>query len=70
MMYGSETRARRKDEQDLLDRRTDMRLLRWMMGINTIENIRNKSKSMCGKHKGEHKRNGAEMVRTGRKKDR
>ena len=40
VMYGSETWALRKAEQNLLER-TEMRMLRWMMGIKRIENIRN-----------------------------
>ena len=32
-MYGSETWARRKAEPDLIER-TEMRMLRWMMGIH------------------------------------
>ena len=44
----------RKAEQDLLER-TEMRMVRWMMGIKGIEKIRteelNKSKGRCGKHK-------------------
>ena len=38
-MYGSETWALRNAEQDLLER-TEMRILRWMMGIKRIEKIR------------------------------
>ena len=34
------TRALRKTDQTLLER-TEMRMLRWMMGIKRIENIRN-----------------------------
>ena len=39
-MYGSETWALRKAEQDLLER-TEMRMLRWMMEIKRIEKTRN-----------------------------
>ena len=39
-MYGSETWALRKTEENSLER-TDMRMLRWMMGIKRIEKIRN-----------------------------
>ena len=39
LMYGSETWALRKAEQNLLER-TEMRMLRWMMGIKRIEKIR------------------------------
>ena len=39
-MYGSEIRALRKAEQNLLER-TDMRMLRWMMGIKRLDQIRN-----------------------------
>ena len=38
-MYGSETWALRKAEQNLLER-TEMRMLRWMTGIKRIEQIR------------------------------
>ena len=38
-MYGSETRALRKAEQNLLER-TQMRMARWMMEIKMIEKIR------------------------------
>ena len=38
-MYGGETWALRKAEQNLLDR-TEMRMLRWMMGTQRIEKIR------------------------------
>ena len=41
LMYGSETWALRKAEQDGLERR-EMRMLRWMMGIKRIEKIRTK----------------------------
>ena len=40
LMYGRETWAPRKAEQNLLER-TEMRMLRWMMGIKRIEQIRN-----------------------------
>ena len=40
LMYGSETWALRKTEENLLER-TEMRMLRWMMGIKRIEKIRN-----------------------------
>ena len=39
-MYGSDAWALRKAEQNLLER-IEMRILRWMMGIKRIENIRN-----------------------------
>ena len=39
-LYGSETWALRKAEQNLLER-TGMRMLRWMMGIKRTEKIRN-----------------------------
>ena len=39
LMYGSETLALRKTEQNLLER-TEMRMLRWMMGLKRIEKIR------------------------------
>ena len=39
-MYGSETWALRKAEQNSLER-TEIRMLRWMMGIKRIEKIRN-----------------------------
>ena len=39
LMYGSETWALRKAEQNLLER-TELRMLRWMMGIKRIEKIR------------------------------
>ena len=42
-MFGSATWALRKAEQDLLER-TEMRMLRWMMGIKRFEKIRNKDK--------------------------
>ena len=38
-MYGSETWALRKTEQNFLER-TEMRMLRWMMGIKRIEKIK------------------------------
>ena len=38
-MYGSETWSPRKAEQNLLET-TEMRMLRWMMGIKRIEKIR------------------------------
>ena len=38
LMYGSETWALRKAEQNLLER-TEIRMLRWMMGIKRIEKI-------------------------------
>ena len=47
---GSETWALRKPDQNLLER-TEMKMLRGMMGIKRIEKIRNKSKGRCGKHK-------------------
>ena len=37
-MYGCETWALRQAEQNLLER-TEMRMLRWMMGIKRIEKI-------------------------------
>ena len=40
LMYGSENWELRKPEQNLLDR-TQMRMLRIMMGIERIEQIRN-----------------------------
>ena len=40
LMYGSETLALRKAEQNLQDR-TEMRMLRWMMGIKRTEKISN-----------------------------
>ena len=40
LMYRSETWPRSKAELNLLER-TDMRMLRWVMGIKRIENIRN-----------------------------
>ena len=40
IMYGNETWALIKAEQNLLER-TEMRMLRWMMGIKRIEKIRN-----------------------------
>ena len=39
LMYGSETWALRKAEQNVLER-TEMRILTWMMGIKRIEKIR------------------------------
>ena len=39
-MYGSETWALGKGEQDLLER-TEVRMLRWMMVIKWTENITN-----------------------------
>ena len=39
LMYGSETLALRKAEQNLLER-TEMRMLRWMRGLKRIEKIR------------------------------
>ena len=39
-MHGSETWALRKAEQNLLER-TEMRMLRWIMGIKRIGKIRN-----------------------------
>ena len=39
LMYGSETWALRKAEQNLLER-TDMRMLRWMVGMKRTEKIR------------------------------
>ena len=48
LMYGSETWARRKADQNLLER-TEMRMLRWMMGIMSIEKIRNEEiRAMAG----------------------
>ena len=38
LMYTSETWTLRKAEQDLLER-TEMRMVRWMMGIKRIEKI-------------------------------
>ena len=53
-MYGSETLTLRKTEQNFLER-TEMRMLRWMMGIKRIEKIgkegRYKRKGRRGKHK-------------------
>ena len=40
LMHGSETWVLRKGEQNLLER-TEMRMVRWMMGIKRIEKIRN-----------------------------
>ena len=37
-MYGSETWALRKAEENLLER-TEMRMLRWMMGTKRVEKI-------------------------------
>ena len=45
LMYGSETLALRKAEENLLER-TEMRMLRWMMGIKRIEKIRNENVEM------------------------
>ena len=39
-MYGRETWALRKAEQNLIER-SEMRMLRWMMGIKMIEKMRN-----------------------------
>ena len=39
-MYGSEIWALGKAEQKLFER-TEMRMLRWMMGIKRIEKIKN-----------------------------
>ena len=39
-MYGNEPWTLRKAEQNLLER-TEMRILRWMVGIKRIEKIRN-----------------------------
>ena len=40
LVYGSETWALRKAGQDSLER-TNMRILRWVIGITRIEKIRN-----------------------------
>ena len=40
IMHGSETRALRKREEQQLDR-TEMRMLRWMLGISLRERRRN-----------------------------
>ena len=40
LMYGSETWALRKKEQNLLER-TEMRMLRWLLGVSLRERIRN-----------------------------
>ena len=40
LMFGSETCALRKAEQNLLER-IELRMLRWMMGVKRIEKIRN-----------------------------
>ena len=38
-VYGHETWALRNDEQHMLQR-TEMRILRWMMGIKSVDKIR------------------------------
>ena len=40
LMYGGETWAMSKGEQNLLER-TEMRMFRWIMGIKRIGNTRN-----------------------------
>jgi exonuclease III len=40
LMYGSELWALRKAEQQLIER-TEMRMLRWMLGVSRMERIRN-----------------------------
>ena len=42
-MYGSETWTLRKDEQEVLNR-TEMRMLRWVMGI---KRIKKKVQTLC-----------------------
>ena len=42
LMFGSETWVLRKAGQNLLER-TEMRMLRWMMGIKRMEKIRNEN---------------------------
>jgi hypothetical protein len=41
ILYGSETLALRKAEERLLSR-TEMRILRWIMGISLREQLRNR----------------------------
>ena len=67
LMYGSETWALRKAEQNLLDRTERWECWDgwWEYNIEDWkdQDRRNKSKGRCGKHKLENKRSKTEMVR-------